>query len=78
MWSLIQHVSVWPIPFGDRRVSECRADVSYLGLTYAAWVPIFTAGTLVMIPKYDPDEVVRGLAEHRVSIFCRWPGAYLS
>ena len=31
------------------------------------------AGTLVMIPKYDPDEVVRGLAEHRVSIFAGGP-----
>jgi long-chain acyl-CoA synthetase len=36
-------------------------------------VPIYTAGTLVMIPKYDPDEVVRGLAEHRVSIFAGGP-----
>jgi long-chain acyl-CoA synthetase len=26
-----------------------------------------------MIPKYDPDEVVRGLAEHRVSIFAGGP-----
>jgi long-chain acyl-CoA synthetase len=43
------------------------------GLGYATWVPIYTAGTLVMIPKYDPDEVVRGLAEHKVSIFAGGP-----
>ena len=43
--------------------------VPHLVQTYATWVPIFTAGTLVMVPKYDPDEVVRALAEHRVSIF---------
>jgi long-chain acyl-CoA synthetase len=36
-------------------------------------VPIYTAGTLVMIPKYEPDEVVRGLAEHRVTIFAGGP-----
>ena len=73
MWGLIQHVSVWPIPFGEGVFLNVAPMFHIWGLTYAAWVPIFTAGTLVMIPKYDPDEVVRGLAEHRVSIFAGGP-----
>ncbi|HTR37086.1 MAG TPA: AMP-binding protein [Bryobacteraceae bacterium] len=73
MWSLIQHVSVWPIPFGTGVFLNVAPMFHIWGLGYATWVPIFTAGTLVMIPKYDPDEVVKGLAEHRVSIFAGGP-----
>jgi len=73
MWGLIQHVSVWPIAFGEGVFLNVAPMFHIWGLTYATWVPIFTAGTLVMIPKYDPDEVVKGLAEHRVSIFAGGP-----
>jgi long-chain acyl-CoA synthetase len=73
MWSFIQHVSVWPIPFGEGVFLNVAPMFHIWGLGYASWVPIYTAGTLVMIPKYDPDEVVRGLAEHRVSIFAGGP-----
>ena len=73
MWGLVQHVSVWPIAFGEGVFLNVAPMFHIWGLTYATWVPIFTAGTLVMIPKYDPDEVVRGLAEHRVSIFAGGP-----
>ena len=73
MWGLIQHVSVWPIPFGQGVFLNVAPMFHIWGLTYATWVPIFTGGTLVMIPKYDPDEVVRGLAEHRVTVFAGGP-----
>ncbi len=73
MWGLIQHVSVWPIPFGEGIFLNVAPMFHIWGLTYAAWVPIYTAGTLVMIPKYDPDEVVKGLAKYRVSIFAGGP-----
>jgi long-chain acyl-CoA synthetase len=73
MWGFVQHVSVWPIPFGRGVYLNVAPMFHIWGLGYATWVPIYTAGTLVMIPKYDPDEVVRGLAEHRVSIFAGGP-----
>lgn len=73
MWGLIQHVSVWPIPFGTGVFLNVAPMFHIWGLTYATWVPIFTAGTLVMIPKYDADEIVKALAEHRVSIFAGGP-----
>ena len=73
MWGLIQHVSVWPIPFGTGVFLNVAPMFHIWGLTYATWVPIFTGGTLVMIPKYEPDEVLRGLATHRVSIFAGGP-----
>ena len=73
MWGLIQHLSVWPIAFGEGIFLNVAPMFHIWGLTYATWVPIFTAGTLVMIPRYDPDVVVRALAEHRVSIFAGGP-----
>ncbi|MEP7353800.1 MAG: AMP-binding protein [Acidobacteriota bacterium] len=73
MWGLIQHVSVWPIPFGEGVFLNVAPMFHIWGLGYATWVPIFTAGTLVMMPKYDPDEVVKALAEHRVTIFAGGP-----
>jgi long-chain acyl-CoA synthetase len=73
MWGLVQHVSVWPIPFGEGIFLNVAPMFHIWGLGYASWVPIYTAGTLVMIPKYEPDEVVKGLAEHRVSIFAGGP-----
>jgi long-chain acyl-CoA synthetase len=73
MWGLLQHVSVWPIPFGEGVFLNVAPMFHIWGLGYATWVPIFTAGTLVMIPKYDADEVVKGLAEHRVGIFAGGP-----
>ena len=73
MWGLVQHVSVWPIPFGEGVFLNVAPMFHIWGLGYATWVPIYTAGTLVMIPKYEPDEVIKGLAEHRVSIFAGGP-----
>ena len=73
MWGLIQHLSVWPIAFGTGVFLNVAPMFHIWGLGYATWVPIFTAGTLVMVPKYDPDEVVRKLAQYRVSIFAGGP-----
>ncbi|HEX5229268.1 MAG TPA: AMP-binding protein [Bryobacteraceae bacterium] len=73
MWGVIQHISVWPIPFGTGVFLNVAPMFHIWGLTYATWVPIFTGGTLVMVPKYDPDEVVRKLAEHRVTVFAGGP-----
>jgi long-chain acyl-CoA synthetase len=73
MWGFVQHVSVWPIPFGEGVFLNVAPMFHIWGLGYATWVPIYTAGTLVMIPKYDADEVVRGLAEHCVGIFAGGP-----
>jgi len=73
MWGLIQHVSVWPVPFGEAVFLNVAPMFHIWGLTYATWVPIFTGGTLVMIPRYEPDEVVRALAQYRVTVFAGGP-----
>lgn len=73
MWSLLQHCSVWPLDVGAERFLNVAPMFHIWGLAYATWVPIFSQGTLVMLPKYDPDKVVRALSEHRITVFAGGP-----
>ena len=69
VFSILQHVTVWPLEFGAEIFLNVAPMFHIWGLAYATWVPIFAQGTLVMVPKYDPDKVVMALSEHRVTVF---------
>ena len=73
VWSLLQHVSVWPLEPGKERFLNVAPMFHIWGLAYATWVPIFARGTLVMVPKYEPGKVIAGLHEHRVTVFAGGP-----
>src|SRR4029079_15005590 len=36
-------------------------------------MPIFSQSTLVMVPRYEPDAVVRALASQRITVFAGGP-----
>jgi long-chain acyl-CoA synthetase len=69
VWSFQQHCTVWPVEFGAETFLNVAPMFHIWGLAYATWVPIYAQSTLVMVPKYDPDKVVRALSEHRVTVF---------
>jgi long-chain acyl-CoA synthetase len=73
IWSVLQHCSVWPVDFGAERFLNVAPMFHIWGLSYATWVPIFARSELIMIPKYEPDKVVRALSDHRVTIFAGGP-----
>jgi long-chain acyl-CoA synthetase len=73
VWSLLQHVSVWPLTVGKEVFLNVAPMFHIWGLAYATWVPIYTHGTLVMVPKYDPDRVATALGRHRVTVFAGGP-----
>jgi long-chain acyl-CoA synthetase len=73
LYSILQHVTVWPCKFGGERYLNVAPMFHIWGLAYSTWVPIFTHGTLVMVPKYDPDKVVQGLSDHKITIFAGGP-----
>lgn len=73
IWSLLQHVSVWPIEYGKETFLNVAPMFHIWGLGYATWVPIYTGGTLIMVPKYEPDRVVADLAKYRVNTFAGGP-----
>jgi long-chain acyl-CoA synthetase len=69
VWSFLQHCSVWPLSFGAETFLNVAPMFHIWGLAYATWIPIYAQGTLVMVPKYEPDKVVRALSDHRVTVF---------
>jgi len=73
LYSVLQHVTVWPCKFGQERFLNVAPMFHIWGLAYSTWVPIFTHSTLVMVPRYDADKVVRGLSEHKITVFAGGP-----
>jgi long-chain acyl-CoA synthetase len=73
LWSVVQHVTVWPGTYGGERFLNVAPMFHIWGLGYAAWVPIFMQSTLVMVPRYDPDKVVQALSAHKITIFAGGP-----
>jgi long-chain acyl-CoA synthetase len=71
--SILQHVTVWPCKFGEERFLNVAPMFHIWGLAYSAWVPIYTHSTLVQVPRYDADKVVRGLSEHKITVFAGGP-----
>ena len=68
-YSFVQHCRVWPVEFGAERFLTVTPMFHIWGLWYAAWVPMYARGTLVIVPKYDPDAVVAALAAHKITVF---------
>jgi long-chain acyl-CoA synthetase len=69
MYGVLQHVAVWPLEWGQERFLTVAPMFHIWGLAYTAWVPIYSQGTLVIVPRYDPEKVIRGLGEHRITVF---------
>jgi long-chain acyl-CoA synthetase len=68
-FSHVQHCSMWPVEFGRERFLTVTPMFHIWGLGYALLVPIYTRGTLVIIPRYDADTVVQALSDHRITVF---------
>jgi long-chain acyl-CoA synthetase len=73
LYSVLQHVTVWPCEFGRERFLNVAPMFHIWGLAYSAWVPIYTHSTHVMVPRYDADKVVQGLSDHKITIFAGGP-----
>ena len=73
IYGVLQHVAVWPLRYGEERFLNVAPMFHIWGLAYSTWVPIYAQSTLVMVPRYEPDKVVRGLAEHKITVFAGGP-----
>jgi len=47
------------------------------GMTTSMNAPIYAAGTMVLIPRFDPKEVLEAIEKHRVTVFCGVPTMYI-
>ena len=73
LYSVLQHVTVWPCKFGEERFLNVAPMFHIWGLGYSTLVPIYTHSTLVMVPRYDADKVVQGLSDHKITVFAGGP-----
>jgi len=46
------------------------------GMTTAMNAPIYLAGTMVMLPRPDPVEILKSIQEYRVTVYCGVPTLY--
>ena len=67
--SVLQHCSVWPVHRGRERFLSAAPIFHIWGLSYATFVPLYSGGSLVIVPKYDPEEILRAIEQERISVF---------
>jgi long-chain acyl-CoA synthetase len=76
--SVLQHCSVWPVRAGAERFLSAAPIFHIWGLFYATFVPLYAGGTLVIVPRYDAEEILTAIEEHRITVFGGGPApAYL-
>jgi len=79
MAGVLQHCAVWPLRRGAERFLSAAPIFHVWGLFYATFVPLYAAGTLVLVPRFEPVEVLEALEVERISVFCGGPApVYLS
>jgi long-chain acyl-CoA synthetase len=64
-----QNFSIWPIAFDTERFLNVAPMFHIWGFQFATWVPVYARGTLVIVPKYDPEPVLDAFERHRITIF---------
>ena len=69
MISVLQHCSVWPVAPGAERFLSVAPLFHIWGLSYATLVPLYAQGTLVIVPRYQPEELLRVLEREHISVF---------
>ncbi len=76
--SVLQHCAVWRVRAGEERFLSAAPIFHIWGLFYSTFVPLYAGGTLVLVPKYDPDEMLAAIGAERISVFAGGPApAYL-
>ena len=73
LYSVLQHLTVWPCKFGEERFLNVAPMFHIWGLGYSTLVPIYTHSTLVMVPRYEANKVVQGLSDHKITVFAGGP-----
>ncbi len=69
MVSVLQHCSAWPVERGRERFLSVAPLFHIWGLAYATLVPLYAQGTLVIVPRYQPEEVLRVLEREQITVF---------
>ena len=72
-FTMLQHHAMWPLEFESERFLTVAPMFHVWGLGNATWMPVYTRGMLVVIPKYEPDTVLKAFDEHDITVFAGGP-----
>jgi long-chain acyl-CoA synthetase len=67
--SIYLHCTMWPLAFDQERFLSVAPMFHIWGFGYATLVPIYAGGTMFIVPKYDPEKVLRTLAAEEITVF---------
>jgi long-chain acyl-CoA synthetase len=73
MVSVLQHCTVWPVRFGEEIFLSAAPIFHVWGLFYAVFVPLYAGGTLVLLPRFDAQELLAAIDAERASVLCGGP-----
>ena len=73
MVSVLQHCTVWPVRFGEETFLSAAPIFHVWGLFYAVFVPLYAGGTLVLVPRFDADELLAAIDAERASVLSGGP-----
>jgi long-chain acyl-CoA synthetase len=68
-----QALTLWEIEFDRERFLNVAPMFHIWGFLFATWTPIYTRGTLVIMPQYKPGEVLAAFQRHRITVFAGGP-----
>jgi long-chain acyl-CoA synthetase len=76
--TMAQHCTAWPVEFGVERFLSVAPLFHIWGLGYAALAPIYARGTLVLVPKFEPEALLQAIDTHRITVFAGGPAPIYS
>ena len=65
----------WPSEAGKDRWCDVAPQFHIWGLCMTSLTPVFAGATLVLMPRYEPGELLDAFARHKVTIFAGGPSA---
>lgn len=77
--NVVQIVSWLPdLQFGTERVLAVLPFFHVLGMTVALNFSIYTASTVIVVPRFDPDEIIKTIRKKKPTYFPGVPAIYIA
>lgn len=71
--SIRQHATVWNLRYDEERFLNVAPLFHIWAFGFAMLAPIYLRGTLVLIERYDPEQVLNAIGTQEVTVFAGGP-----
>src|SRR5690606_24319327 len=73
LFSIRAHCTGWELRYDVERVLDVAPLFHIWGLGFAMLAPIFLRSTLILLPRYQPEQVLQELSRQRATVFAGGP-----